>query len=325
MVKSLRSLTGAPVLECKNALRAAEVNGDLNLAIEWLRKRGVQLAAKKQSRNADEGLIGLLTKQDTDRRTTAVSLVELRSETDFVARNESFQQLMFNILDLNFDKKASSVNEIENESLATGNETVSEGITQLAATVGEKIELKNVTFIEAEKMDQTKFTVLGTYLHNKMGDVIGARAGVIALEVDLSKNSVAGPESEIEIKNRTEELANKLAMQLVGGSALFLTHISEAFKEKEREIEAESTLKEMTEASGKKQVDEAVLSKRVAKKVDKKISQLEKEIILHKQMMISGEGTVAKLLKDTEKALKINLSIRNAIRYEVGGDNQPLQ
>ena len=315
LVKKLRNLTGAPVMECKNALKDESVNGDVDLAIEWLRKRGVALAAKKQTRIAEEGLVGLLTKVNEfgeNKIITAATMMEMRSETDFVARNESFRSLMHDMLVSAEKEEAQDVESLLGCSL-NDSETVAQGIVRLTATVGEKLELKNLVRISTKDREASGSSMpingdenskksssfIGSYLHGKLSDHTGTRAAVVSLEVSPKKNSnFATIELDSQEAGSLQRLADDLAMQVVGAGALFIDSIQPDYIEKEKEIETESARKELLEKNPKKEVDEEVLKKRVAKKVDKKLSQLEKEIVLTKQTMISGEGTVSKALNE---------------------------
>ena len=146
-VKALRERTGAPMMDCKKALEDEEVNGDIDLAYDWLRKRGVAIAQKKSDRSASQGLIGLCTSDDE----RVGAAVEVNSETDFVGRNELFQGLVERVAQAAL-KSAGSVSfeTVANAELPGGDLTgkpckVAEGVTDLIGKVGENLVFRRAT------------------------------------------------------------------------------------------------------------------------------------------------------------------------------------
>src|SRR5690625_2992148 len=159
MVKELREKTGAGMMDCKNAL--VETNGNMEDAIDYLRKSGAAQAAKKADRIAAEGTTNI-TLQEND-----AVLLEVNCETDFVTKNETFQQLVNDLGEHLVKHKPASVEEALAQTLQGSNETVEETINNAVATIGEKITLRRFTLFS--KTDADAF---GAYLH--MGGRIGA-------------------------------------------------------------------------------------------------------------------------------------------------------
>src|SRR5512133_3478827 len=165
MVKDLREKTGAGMMDCKQALN--ETGGDIEAAIDWLRKKGLSKAAKKAGRVAAEGLIGA--------RTTGIKgvVVEVNSETDFVARNEQFQGLVKIIAQVALDVGA----EVEKIKTAkAGNVTVEAAIADAIATIGENMTLRRAAQLEV------KTGVVSSYVHNAVIEGAGKMGVIVALE-----------------------------------------------------------------------------------------------------------------------------------------------
>ena len=167
LVKELREKTGAGMMDCKNAL--TETNGEIETAIDWLRKKGLSKAAKKSGRIAAEGLIGLVTKG------TEGIIVEVNSETDFVARNEDFQTLVRTIAEVALAHKLSDVEAIKAAAYPAGG-TVESAIANAIATIGE-----NMTLRRAEYMSVSA-GLIGTYMHNQVSDGLGKIGVIVGLE-----------------------------------------------------------------------------------------------------------------------------------------------
>lgn len=207
MVKELRETTGAGMLDCKKALEAT--NGNMEEAITWLREKGISKAQKKSSRIAAEGLA--LTKIDNNR----AIIVEVNSETDFVAKNEEFVKLVEKVAETILNSNVNSVEEAL--TLECDNKTLEEVITEKISTIGEKISLRRFEILE-----KTDDQVFGTYSHMN---------GKIVTLTILSKE---------------EELAKDIAMQIAAMRPLYLTKedVPNEVVEKERTILKETALNE---------------------------------------------------------------------------------
>src|SRR5690606_24042813 len=161
--KQLREMTGAGMMDCKTAL--SETGGDLEAAVDWLRKKGISKADKKSGRTAAEGLIGVASQPQS------AVMVEVNSETDFVARNEAFQTLVRDIADVALGTDG-SVEAIANAAYPEGGKSVAETIREAIATIGE-----NMTLRRAAKLSVGKGAV-STYVHNAMTEGLG-KIGVL--------------------------------------------------------------------------------------------------------------------------------------------------
>ena len=246
LVKELRERTGAGMMDCKRAL--GEAAGDIEVATDWLRKKGLAAAAKKASRVTSEGLIGLAL---TD---NAGALVEVNAETDFVARNEGFQELVRRIAALapqaKGDLEALKAARIE----ATGR-TVADEITQAIAVIGENINLRRTAYLEVEQ------GVVAGYLHNLLAPGLGKLGVLVAL-------SSAGD------KVRVAEIGKQLAMHVAATNpqAVSIAELDPAVVERERAIYAdqartsgkpENIIEKMVEGRIRKFHEEAVLLEQV--------------------------------------------------------------
>ncbi len=169
LVKELREKSGAGMLDCKKALEAN--NGDINASIDWLREKGISKAAKKADRIAAEGLAAILVEGNT------AAIVEVNSETDFVAKNSEFVSLVDTLLKTIINSNASSVEELLEEKTEEG--TVNDLIVSKTATIGEKLSLRR--FEKVVKSDSESF---GSYIH------MGGRIAVLTI-VDNASEEVA--------------------------------------------------------------------------------------------------------------------------------------
>mmetsp|Transcript_11364 Transcript_11364/g.22211 ORF Transcript_11364/g.22211 Transcript_11364/m.22211 type:complete len:352 (+) Transcript_11364:152-1207(+) len=306
MVKELRERTSSPMMQCKKALSDPEVDGDMEKAIEWLRKQGVAQAAKKSGRATNDGLVGVASSDD---RRRAV-LVEVTSETDFVARNDLFQKLVFDVASIALESGAADAKALAETEMSGA--PVSAALTQAAATLGENIALKSSHQLAVAN------GVIGIYLHNKMSETACKQGAAVAIEADASLDSL-----DASARESLQTLADKLALQLVAAQALFLEDVPKEYIAKERELEKERLRNEALERAGDKEVDEDVLEKRVSKKVEKIIKGLKDEQVLLNQKSFVPEHQGAKisaLLTKASKENKVNLTIKSAARFQVGAE-----
>ena len=197
LVKELRERTGAGMMDCKTALNDAR--GDIEIAIEVMRKSGAAKAAKKAGRIAAEGIISIKLNEND------IVILEVNCETDFVTKDESFLSFVDSVIQVISNNNVSDVDELLK--LNSGNQTIEEANQQLIAKIGEKITIRR--FQKSSIQNQT-----GTYLH-------GIRIGVI-----------------VEIKGGSEELAKDIAMHIAASRPLFINEdqISQEILDKEKEI-----------------------------------------------------------------------------------------
>ncbi len=170
LVKDLREKTGAGMMDCKNAL--AETAGDIEAAIDWLRKKGLAKAAKKSGRVAADGLVGVAVEANFG------VVVEVNSETDFVARNDDFQALVRGVLAVAIDKGASVDAEAIKASHYPSGGTVADAIANAIATIGENMTLRRAQGLHVAQ------GAIGHYVHGQIADGLGRIGVIVALEFD---------------------------------------------------------------------------------------------------------------------------------------------
>ena len=258
-VKELREMTGAGMMDCKKALEACE--GSMDKAVDWLREKGIAKAAKKESRIAAEGLCKIKVEGNT------AVMVEVNSETDFVAKNAEFTGFVDYLLDeiLKNDVKTNE----DVLAIKDGEETISDKLVALTAKIGEKLSFRR--FEKVTKADDETF---GTYIH------LGGKIGTI-----------------IVVKGANEEVAKDVAMQAAAMSPVALTRegVPAEMVEHEREVVTEQV---KNEAAGK---PENIIEKMVNGRIDK----FYKEIVLEEQAFIKeNKLTVSKYVSDNGGEIK---------------------
>ena len=262
-IKLLREKTGAGMMDCKKAL--VENDGDISKATSWLRKKGIAKAEKKSLRIAAQGLVGLKTCEDFS------LLIEINSETDFVSKNQDFQSFVDNILDIGIKKKHSLESILEAQYI--NNETVADALKNLVAKIGENIVIRRLLYLDAD----SKNTVFGSYVHNKINENIGSMACVVKMFTnDNSNKSVI-------------DLANKIAMHITAMKPIAVDEksLDNDFIEKEREIYT-SQLK----SSGK---PANIIDKIVDGKIKKYLSEV---TLINQNWVLEPTITLAQVLKD---------------------------
>lgn len=308
LIKQLREKTSAPIKEVKSAL--VDSNWDIESAHKELRKRGMVLASKKASRAAAEGLLALA---QNDRK---AAVIELNCETDFVARNEIFQYLalslakvallvdgtqqpsgalhvgpeLFEELKINF-----------NHPKLSGEKTVQNAITEVAAMMGENVKLRR-----GFAMSAPSYGVLSTYLHTSPQAGVGRIAGLLSLEVEDQNASV----------DALQRVGSELAMHVVAAKPLFLTKddVSTEAMESEREI-----LKSQAESTGKPQMA-------VEKMVEGRLRKYFEEVVLMEQKFIVNDTlNIKTLLNNLSKEVGSPVKVGSFLRVEVGEGLQRLE
>ncbi|MGX1306324.1 elongation factor Ts [Amorphus suaedae] len=243
-VKELREKTGAGMMDCKRAL--TETEGDMEVAIDWLRKKGLSKAAKKADRVAAEGLIGAAQGDK------AAALVEVNSETDFVARNEQFQKIVSAVA-AEALASAGDRDALLNAAFPGTGRTVGDEITEAIATIGENMALRRVAVLSVSE------GVVATYMHNAVADGLGKLGVMVALES-------AG---KADVLN---DLGRKIAMHVAAVNPLGVTpdEIDPAVIERERSVysdqarqsgKPENIIEKMVEGRLRKFYEEVALLK----------------------------------------------------------------
>ena len=279
LVKELREKTSAGMMDCKKALN--ETNGDLEAAADWLRTKGIAKADKKASRVAAEGLVAVAL----DGTTGAV--VEVNSETDFVARNDGFQAAVKEVAQLAL--AANSNEELAAAKTASGDD-VTEHFKKLVGKIGE-----NMAFRRMAKLSVTDGVVAG-YIHNAVTDGMGKIGVLVALESTGNKAKL-------------EDLAKKIAMHVAATNPLALSvdDLDPAVVQKERDM-----LKAEAIESGK---PEAIVDKMVEGRMQKFFKE---SVLLTQIFVMDGERAIAKVIEDEAAALGEDVKMTGYVRMGLG-------
>ena len=269
LVKELREKTSAGMMDCKKALN--ETGGDLNAAADWLRTKGIAKADKKASRIAAEGLVAVAISGSTG------ALVEVNSETDFVARNDGFQAAVSEVaqlgLTVNSDKELASA-------ITASGVNVTEMFKKLVGKIGENMSFRRMTRLSVSQ------GVVAGYIHNAVNDGMGKIGVLVALES-------SGDNEKLEV------LAKKIAMHIAATNPLALSEndLDSSVVDKERAM-----LKAEALESGK---PEAIVDKMVEGRMKKFFKE---SVLLTQTFVMDGERSVSKVIED--EAASINSDIK---------------
>ncbi len=282
MVKELRELTGAGVMACKNAL--VETDGNQEEAIEVLRKKGEATAVKKSGRIAAEGIVYTAVKDGK------AAIVEVNSETDFVAKNEKFQTFVANVADQIIDSDAADLDAFMEEpwKLDTAKSVKDELVSQIA------VIRENMNIRRFEKI--TSDGVIVSYIH------AGGRIGVL-VEADAPKDPAV------------EEALKNVAMQVAALNAKFVSQdeISDEYKEHEKAILLEQIKNDPKESQKPEKVINGIIMGRLNKEF--------KEVCLLDQVYVKaedGKQSVAKYLEEVSKQVGATVTLKKFVRFETG-------
>ncbi|ODT07893.1 MAG: translation elongation factor Ts [Mesorhizobium sp. SCN 65-20] len=279
-VKELRELTGAGMMDCKAAL--AETNGDMEAAVDWLRKKGISKADKKASRTAAEGLIGV------DAGVREAVVVEVNSETDFVARNAAFQELVINVAKVAL---AYGTTEAVAAAKYPGSEkSVTDTIKDAVGTIGE-----NMSFRRSAKLSVSE-GVVATYVHNAVADNVGKLGVLVAIETTGNHDAARA-------------FARQVAMHVAATNPLALTpdEVDATHVEREKSIFADQARQ-----SGKPE-------NIIEKMVEGRMRKFYEEVVLLKQaFVLNPDLTVEAALKDAEKQIGAPAKITGYVRFALG-------
>ncbi|MCX4084500.1 translation elongation factor Ts [Rickettsia hoogstraalii] len=279
-VKELREKTGAGMMDCKKAL--IETSGNFEEAIDFLRKKGLAAAAKKAGRMASEGL----TAAKVDGLVGVV--VEVNSETDFVARNEQFQDLVKNIANLAVIAK--DIDTLKTSKMQSG-KSVEEEIIENIATIGENLTLRRMDILEISE------GAIGSYVHNE----VVPNLGKISVLVGLASNA--------KDKAKLEALAKQIAVHVAGNNPQSIddSSLDQALVERERKVFFEKSKEE-----GK---PDNIIEKMVEGRIRKFFSEV---VLLQQNFLFEPKLTVTEVIKNAEKELGAEIKIAKFIRYELG-------
>ena len=267
LVKELREKTGVGMMDCKTALK--ENNGDIEASIDWLRTKGIAKAAKKEGRIASEGLIAVEKIDNT------ASIIEVNSETDFVARNEDFQNVVKKLSILSI--KSNNLEELLDKELDNENIKVKDYITEMIASIGENINLRRIDKISISN------GVISSYIHNQVIEGMG-KIGVLV-----------GLESEAD-NNQLEDLGKKIAMHIAATNPISVSIEDIPADVLERE---KSILAEEARSSGK---PEEIIEKMTEGRLKK---YYQESVLLEQIFVVDGESKISDILNSLDKPVKI--------------------
>jgi elongation factor Ts len=281
LVKELREKTGAGMMDCKRAL--GEVAGDLEQAVDWLRKKGRSAAAKKAGRVAAEGLVGAAAESQ------AGAIVEVNSETDFVARNESFQGFVKTVTGLAL-AKGDNIETLKGAPFPGTGRTVAEELTHLIATIGENMALRR-----AKRLGVNAGVVV-PYVHSPLAPGIGKIGALVALE--------SGADTTV-----LQALGRQLAMHVAAANPTYLdtASVDRGTLEREREI-----LRDRARQVGK---PDAIIEKIVEGQLRK---FYEETVLLEQTYVVDGESRVGKVVEAAAKEAGAPIRLVGYARFKLG-------
>lgn len=283
LVRELREATGAGMMDCKKAL--TENNGDMEAATDWLRVKGLSKAAKKSDRAAVDGLVAV--KVDGMKG----SVLEVNAETDFVARNESFQEFVSTLASLTLTSGA-DVAELNDQQYPGVNRSVAEELADKIATIGENMNIRRSKILEVAD------GVVVSYMHNPVVDGLGKIGVLIALESKGEKEALAS-------------LGKQLCMHVAAAdpvpAAISEAELDSAIIEKERTI-----LLEQARESGRPE-------EIIEKMVEGRLAKFKKELCLMDQVfVVDGETKISDVLSKSSKDLGQEVTLKAFARFQLG-------
>jgi elongation factor Ts len=280
MVKDLRESTGAGMMDCKKAL--TESNGDMEAAIDWLRKKGLSAAAKKAGRVAAEGLVAVVAQGKK-----AVAL-EVNAETDFVSRNDGFQSFASNAAKIALGAK--DIEALKTQAYPGTGRNVGEELTNLIATVGENMNLRRMASLEVGN------GIVASYVHNAIAPNLGKIGVLVALDSTADEGKLM-------------ELGKQIAMHVAAArpEALNIADVDTTALDRERNI-----LSEQARASGK---PEDI----IAKMVDGRLRKYYEEVVLMEQVfVVDGETKIKDVVAKAGKAMGADVKLSGFVRFQLG-------
>jgi elongation factor Ts len=280
LVKELREKTGAGMMDCKKAL--AETGGELEPAVDWLRKKGLAAAAKKAGRVASEGLIAAAVNSN------AGALVEVNAETDFVARNETFQGFVRAVAEL-APAAGGDLEKMKAAKVASGR-SVADELTHLIATIGENMSLRRAAVLGVGQ------GVVASYIHNQIAPGLGRIGVLVALESSGDAGKLAA-------------LGKQIAMHVAAANpqSLDVSGLDPALLEREKAV-----LGEQARASGKPE-------EIVQKMIEGRLRKYYQEVVLLEQDFVVEPGTsVGKAVAAAAKAIGAPVKLTGFRRFALG-------
>ena len=284
-VKQLREMTGAGMMDCKTALQ--ETNGDMDAAVDWLRKKGLSKAAKKAGRTASEGLVAVAVEPNASGATGVV--VEVNSETDFVARNDVFQKMVRDIANTAIGV-AGDLEKLRAETYPGAGKSVDEHIAEMVGQIGENIGLRRADGLTVDE------GVIASYVHGPVTD----GAGKIGVIVGLKSSGD---------KAKLEALGKQIAMHVAAARPLAakVDELDQDVVNKEKEV-----LADQARSSGK---PENIIEKMVEGRLRK---FYEESVLLEQIFVIDGETKGGKIIENAAKDVGAPVELAGFVRLELG-------
>jgi len=281
MVKDLREKTGAGMMDCKKAL--SETDGDMEAAIDWLRAKGISKADKKSGRTAAEGLIGIAGKGPK------AIVVEVNSETDFVARNDTFQKLVEGIAEVGLGTDG-SVEAVSAATYPATGKSVADTIRDAIATIGENMNLRRSAMLSVDN------GVVATYVHNAVGENLGKLGVLVALKSTGNAEAL-------------NAIGRQIAMHVAATNPLSLTKddVDPAVADRERKV-----FSEQARESGK---PENIIEKMVEGRMRKFYEEV---ALLSQAFVINPDVTVGEALKAAEAEIGAPAEVTGFVRFQLG-------
>lgn len=280
-VKQLRDMSGAGMMDCKAAL--TETGGDIDAAVDWLRAKGIAKADKKAGRTAAEGLIGVASDGNS------AVVVEVNSETDFVARNDAFQEIVRNVASAALGTDGTT-DAVASTGYPGGEKSVTETIKDAVGTIGE-----NLSFRRSQKLLVDKGSV-AVYVHNSVSEGLGKIGVLVAIETDGDAAAA-------------NAIARQVAMHVAAANPLALTaeDVDPAAAEREKAI-----FVEQARESGKP-------DNIIEKMVEGRMRKFYEEVVLLKQaFVVNPDLTVEQAVKEAEKDIGAPAAITGFVRFALG-------
>jgi elongation factor Ts len=280
LVRDLREKTGAGMMDCKNAL--TETDGDIEAAIDWLRKKGLAKAAKKSGRVAADGLVGVAVED------LVGVVVEVNSETDFVARNDDFQGLVRGVVAVALDKAPNVDVDTVLGAHYMGGRTVSEAIANAIATIGENMTLRRVHGLRVSE------GAIGSYVHGQTVEGLGRIGVIVGLESKGDRDALVA-------------LGRHVAMHVAAASPIALNAEG---------VDPATVARERSVLSGKNAGKPAHVIEKI---VESGLKTFYKEVCLIDQAYVHDPAkSVAQAVKEAEKAAGAPIAITGFVRFALG-------
>ncbi|MEM6463350.1 MAG: translation elongation factor Ts [Pseudomonadota bacterium] len=280
-VKELREKTGAGMMDCKTAL--TETNGDMEAAIDWLRARGIAKADKKSGRTAAEGLVGVASDG------AIAVVIEINSETDFVARNEAFQELVHGVATVALETDG-TLDAVAAATYPATGKSVADSVTDAVATIGENLNLRRSAKLESEQ------GVVASYIHNSVSSGLGKLGVLVALNSTGSADELSA-------------IGKQIAMHVAATNPLAVTaaDVDPEVADRERAI-----FVEQARESGK---PENIIEKMVEGRMRKFFEEV---ALMSQNFVVNPDLTVEAAVKEEEARLGAPISVTGFVRFQLG-------